>query len=332
MDSLAIAASDLPPAERARLIRHSAIIERASNMLGHDSTKMATLRSHITSYRQGALSAHRLIDAFFALFAETSSNALGTLVREVADLFEDKIKAEALRRAWQDWRAINEDYPSLPGLGGMHGATTPSSGWAAAAAANPTAPLGDVAQAAQSKHTTRVLKLKNSTRSSSGAGIPTAAATAAATPGGSGSGSATDWAPAPLAPSASAFPALPGKLTSASVQPSWVGGTTSTPKTTTPSAGTSYLINRKTGLGGNNEEAFPALPAAPKPTTTIFGYGTGAVRRDVGAGRVTGFSWGGSTGNSPGPGAVPDANDTAEADTSAKGGKKKKKQILVQWG
>ncbi len=109
--------ASLPPQERARLVRHGAVIERASNLLGNDPTKVDTFRSDISSFRTGALTALQLIDAFFALFADTSSTALGTLVREVADLFEDKSKGEALRKAWQDWRAINEglSVPAGPG-------------------------------------------------------------------------------------------------------------------------------------------------------------------------------------------------------------------------
>ncbi|KAF4457422.1 e3 ubiquitin ligase, partial [Fusarium albosuccineum] len=152
--------ANLTPEERARLVRHGAVVERAANLLGNDSQRMATFRGHISSYRQGGLTAPQLIDAFFTLFADTSSNALGTLVREVADLYEEKNKADALRKAWQDWRAINEDYPSLPGLSGMHGATSSSSGWANAATANPAVPNAAPSQ----KYSNRVLKLKNSTR------------------------------------------------------------------------------------------------------------------------------------------------------------------------
>ncbi|KAK1977155.1 hypothetical protein LZ30DRAFT_732507 [Colletotrichum cereale] len=93
---------------------------------------MNAFPEYISNFRKGKLSAPQLVDAFFSLSADTSSNALGTLVREVADLCEDKSNVTALQKTWQDWRAINEDYPSLPGLGGMQGATTASSGWASA--------------------------------------------------------------------------------------------------------------------------------------------------------------------------------------------------------
>ncbi|KAK6063284.1 E3 ubiquitin-protein ligase hel2 [Seiridium cupressi] len=128
---------NLTPEERARLMRHAAVIERASNLLQNDATKVSTFRAHISSYQKNKVSAATLVDSFFSLFTETSTTALGTLIREVADLFEDKTKAEQVRKAWNDWRAINEDYPTLPGLAGMHGATTSNSGWATAAASSP---------------------------------------------------------------------------------------------------------------------------------------------------------------------------------------------------
>jgi hypothetical protein len=61
--------------------------------------------------------------------------------------------------------------------------------------------------------------------------------------------------------------------------------------------------------------------------TTIFGYGTGAVRRDMGA-RNTGFSWGGGS-------ATMGSSEVKEEEGEAakkKKGNKGKKQVLVQWG
>lgn len=323
--------SSLTPEQRAGLTRHAAVVERASNLLGNDASKLATFRADISSYNRGSVNAEQLIDAFFALFSETSSGALGTLVREVADLFEDKQKAEALRRAWQNWRAINEDYPSLPGLGGMHGATTSSSGWAAAAAASPTTAQSPANAAAQQKHSTRVLRLKNSTRRGSGAGVGSGAVPA----GGSGASRfSRAVGPSTAPPPTAAFPALPSASGgSRSAQPSWIGGTGSlsggsTPRSSTPSVG---ARSQRPGRAGANEDAFPALPAAPKPLTTIFGYGTGAVRRDLGGNRNTGFSWSGGASSSASAAPAREA-EGAEPEGGAKGGKKKKKQVLVQWG
>ncbi|KAF7561404.1 hypothetical protein G7046_g2737 [Stylonectria norvegica] len=318
-------ASSLTPEDRARMLRHSSVIERASNLLGNHAQKMTTFRDQISSYQRGAFTAPQLIDAFFTLFADTSSNALGTLVREVADLFEDRSKADALRKAWQDWRAINEDYPSLPGLSGMHGATSSDSGWANAATANPAVPTAAPSQ----KHSNRVLRLKNSTRL--GGPAPS-----------SKSSSSSTWTagPAPKASSSSAFPSLPASRTPASGAsassasysslPSWATSSSNQASSSLqPSQAPPPPVNNRPRNSRTGEDAFPALPAAPKPTTTIFGYGNGrGVRRDYGH-RETGFQWGGADAPSPVEEPVVEANSAGK---SKKAGKKAKKQVLVQWG
>lgn len=350
LSSLSVAdQANLSPAERAVLVRHGAVIERASNLLGNDATKMNTFRSHISTYKNGSVTASQLIDAFFALFTETSANALGTLVREVADLFEDKVKADALRKAWSDWRAINEDYPSLPGLGGMHGATTSSSGWAGAAASGPTLhPGSGVGAAAREKHTTRVLKLKNSTMRNTVPGSTPAGPAPNSIQWANPSSSTRAGGKGPAVASTSAFPALPsssaanktGTAAKAKAAPFWIGGTQ--PAASASSSASSPAVvphSRPSGTyapakkaPARGEDAFPALPAAPKPTTTLFAPNGGgrAVRRDFGQVRDTGFSWGG------GDGAAGDAEPEPDVETSGggngKGKKKKGKQVLVSWG
>lgn len=361
--------ANLSPQDRARLVRHGAVVERASNLLGNDQTKMNTFRSHISAYKAGSVTGSQLIDAFFALFADTSSGALGTLVREVADLFEDKNKADALRKAWQDWRAINEDYPSLPGLGGMHGATTSSSGWASAASAGPTLhrPSGG-ATPNREKLNTRVLKLKNSTRRGSGAGVP---GSEPAGPAATAVASSVQWTNVPSSSrgaatlaSSTAFPALPSSKDAAGkakgTAPFWIGGggggaaaSTSTSSNSTPRIATSSAPVRKTaGSGGGavvipsskNQDAFPSLPAAPKVHTSIFTPGLRGrpVRSDFGVKKETGFSWGGGAGgNGEGASSGLDGNvgavgEEVEAEGASggkgKGKKKKGKQVLAAWG
>lgn len=348
--------SSLTPEERARLTRHGAAIERASNLVGNNAAKITCFRAAVSSYNRGATTAEQLIDAFFALFAETDSHALGTLVREVSELFEDRSRGDAVRRAWQNWRAVNEDYPSLPGLGGMRGATTASSGWASAAA-SPAVVRGTSGNAAaQAKASTRVLKLKNSTRRGS---VPAAGPAILSVPGAnSGGGGSRSGTPAAAAGSSSAFPALPGTASASTrSQPSWTGGaaagsgavsarvnTVPTPLITlgpgpARGGGGAAAPARKTGPAPSlrSQEAFPSLPAAPKPTTTMFGYGRGTVRRDWrnGSGTDTGFAWGAGSG-----GGASGANEAeAEAEQGQEGGggkkgkgKKNKKQVLVQWG
>ncbi|OHE93278.1 zinc finger protein [Colletotrichum orchidophilum] len=313
--------ASLPPQERAVMLRHQGVVERASNMLGHDQSKMNAFREYISNFRKGKLTAPQLVDAFFSLFADTSSNALGTLVREVADLFEDKSKVTALHKAWQDWRAINEDYPSLPGLGGMHGATTASSGWASAASPSPTAPAAAPNQ--NQKHSNRVLRLKNSTRAGASGPKPV-------TPAFSSNwvSSSSGSRPPPVS---SAFPALPAASSSSkssAPQPSWIGPNKPSASRSSGPAGPV----RSTPAGRPPpSSAFPALPPAQKPLTTIFGYGTGrGVRRDLG-GAASSFSWG----SAPGSGAASENVSEKEEEDAVQstGGKKKKgKKVLVQWG
>ncbi len=343
MENLSITdLSSLTQEQRASLTRHGAVIERAANLLGNNSTKMTTFRSHISTYNKGSMTPEQLIDAFFALFSETSSHALGTLVREVADLFQDKKKAEALRKAWNNWRAINEDYPSLPGLDGMHGATTSTTGWAAAAGASSHVAAAPAA-AGGGAAARRLLKLKNSTRRGSVGGQSVMSFTSVSSGGAGAStppvvpGAGGVSARSSVVPSSAAFPALPGaNRPAAGAGASWIGGRGTAAAASQPSVGG----GGGRGLGGgvpgarrpaalSSEDAFPALPAAPRPQTTIFGYGRGAVRRDFGGARETGFSWGGGGVQDGAPG-------EAEGEQGEGAGGKKKKQgkknVLVHWG
>ena len=120
----------LTPQEQARRLRHNAVTERASNLLGNDQTKLTEFRNHISSYRGGTITATELIDSFFSLF-DTSSSELGKLIKELADIFEVTGKRDALLKAWSDWKAVNEDYPSLPGPSGpyKHRCWNPGSGY-----------------------------------------------------------------------------------------------------------------------------------------------------------------------------------------------------------
>lgn len=315
---------NLTPDERANHVRHGAVIERAANLLGNDQRKMKEFRDHISSFRQGKNTAPQLVDAFFTLFSETSSTALGTLVRELSDLFDDKAKGASLRQAWQDWRAINEDYPSLPGLTGMHGETSASSGWALAATVNPAAP--NQSQPSQ-KHSNRVLKLKNSTRLAG----PAPVAANRYVPG---------WnsAPATRPPVAAAsFPSLPSAAgpskqaagnAKPAPKPSWITGSAAQTASSSSSSGqASSSSNPRAPRPKATQEAFPSLPAAPKPQTTIFGYGGGrGVRRDLKS-ADSGFSWGGSPASE-----TPPAVEEEASGAGGKGKKKGKKQVLVQWG
>ncbi|CAK7206244.1 hypothetical protein SEUCBS139899_009031 [Sporothrix eucalyptigena] len=353
----AMSATDLAnmsPADRARFVRHGAVIERASNLLGSNPSKVNAFRYNISSYRSGARTAAQLIDAFSTLFADTSDTALGSLVREVADLFDDASKADALRKALSDRRAaagganapVQEDYPSLPAV-----STSASSGWAAAASSTPSASSNQ-----QSSSSTRVLRLKHSTRLG---GTTTPSTPSSRDPSGRTVPGATWTAPPssrpvtlsarPVASPSTfspAFPALPsaaGKKATASSS-SWVnvsggasastlasrvganvGGSSNTPGRyafpSGASSGSSAPAHRPIG-----EDNFPALPAAAKPPPpSALGYGRKVVRRDLGSNSAdTGFSWGGEN-------ATPEAA-AVEPEVETGKGKKKGKKVLVQWG
>ena len=120
--------ADGPPAspqEQALRMRHTAVIERASNLLRNDQAKLREFRAKVSSFRTSSITATELIDGFFSLF-DTSSTELGKLVKELADIYEDEAKRTSLLQAWNDWRAINEDYPALPGPGGLLPGMSPS--------------------------------------------------------------------------------------------------------------------------------------------------------------------------------------------------------------
>lgn len=198
-------------------MRHAAVIQRASTLLRKDSAKLETFRNQISAYRNSSLSASELIDGFFTLFDGASNAELGTVIKELADLFEaaptDKAPTDhraALLRAWHDWKAINEDYPTLPGAQPSSSAAAPPR-WALPS--TPSAPPPSA----------RVLRLKSSTarsgRAAAGRSATWGSAAAPRAPAAAALPPSTPWAapaaarapprnPAPLADD-DAFPSLP---------------------------------------------------------------------------------------------------------------------------
>lgn len=260
-------------------------------MLHNDQTKLQEFRSSISAYRNSGITATQLIEGFFALFDATSTE-LGKLVKELADIFEIQPKRESLLKAWSDWKAINEDYPSLPGS-----ATGQSLG------GGPTAHGGS-----------RVLKLKSSTVQSSRSAVNRQASWNTATTSG--------MFPALPTASSSRIGAKPG-------QTPWAKSGASPRISPMPSRATSSAALNKSSLA----DAFPALPAAPKPTSTFFspGYTGAGVRRDN-SGRSTpanAWSAAGATGSSSAAPAV--VGDEAGGAGKRKGNKNKK-QTLFHFG
>lgn len=315
--------ASLTPAEQARRLRHQAVTERAALLLKNDATKLSTFRERISSYKNNAITAPQLIDAFFTLF-DTSSAELGKLVREIADIFEIASKKESLLKAWNDWKAINEDYPSLPG---------PTGAAPAGSSANPNA-LG--------KGGMRVLKLKSSTAQSGRSGLGRQGSWGTAASSSPVNSNGSFFPPLPAAAAASSSTAS-GAVGARQARPAWwTAAATQTNNTadtkvvlsSSNSARTSPAVSaapsRAVTPSVRSKEAFPELPKAAKPTSTVFspGYTGYGVRRDTGLGgapRTTASNaWGASSGGSTAAG----ESEGAEADAARKKGNKGKKQYV----
>ena len=292
-------APTLTPQEQARRVQHNAVMDRASALLKHDAVKISSFRNSVSSYRSSTLSASQLIDAFFSLFDVPSSD-LGKLIKELADIYEIESKRTSLLKAWNDWRAINEDYPSLPGPSGI-------------------LPGSTAAAAGSGGH--RVLKLKNSTAQSSRSAV--------SKQGSWGNAANTN----PFPPMAPASASRPGAGRASAVP--WVASSASSRVSPAPSRPISRAAPASQMNQNSSTDAFPALPVAAKPNTLIAGLTRGTIRWDDAARSSNVSPWGnGGTTNGLQP---PPPMDDAEADGEPiTGGKKKgnknKKQTLYKFG
>ncbi|KAH8762793.1 hypothetical protein BGZ57DRAFT_931304 [Hyaloscypha finlandica] len=338
VNSLDLSQTDLTPQEQARHLRHRDVIERASLLLQNDPMKITRFRDSISSYKNNAISAPLLIDSFFALFTDTTSSALGTLIREVADLYDDAKKADTLRTAWNNWRAINEDYPSLPAASGSSSSSIPLN-WAVTSST----PSASTNTNTNTK-STRVLKLKSSTAQSSRSSVSQTRSWGTASPPISSSSLSNPLInnsynnPFPTLPpptssrpqntSSTKVSTIPWIPQTASANNSNPGSARPTPPTSRP-ASTGPVRGR--GAGGGGAE-FPALPPAAKPQSTIFGYGRGMVRRDGlgGGGASVASAWGNGGASTPPVEGVEQVEE--EAGKGKKKGNKGKKQVLMNWG
>lgn len=298
------------PQEQARILRHNAVMERASNLLRNDQSKLSDFRSQISDYRNSKTTAAELIENFFLLF-DTKPAELGKLIKELADIFEVAPKRDSLLKAWSDWKAIHEDYPSLPGAaaGLSLGSGSGSGGYVGS----------------------RVLKLKSATAQSSRSAINKQAS----------------WSTT----SSSLFPALPkagsasaaGRIGAKPGQTPWASSSGSSgrapaagPSQATPSGSgaASTAATNQRQQGGSLADAFPALPAAPKPTTTIFspGYSGAGLRRDnSGRNITTNNPWVANSGSGSNTPAAAPADEGSGAGGKKKGNKNKK-QTLFHFG
>ena len=295
--SLAAAPESNGPQDQARKLRHTAVVERASNLLRNDASKLAEFRARVSSYRTSAISATELIDAFFSLF-DTSSSELGKLVKELADIYEDDSKRNGLLQAWNDWRAINEDYPALPGPGGL---------------------LPGMSPATTNTGGSRVLRLKSSTAQSSRSAVGR---------NGSIAGPSNPFPPLSSAgPSSrrsqavSSTPWAAPKIAAPVPRPAVAGPSRSS--SSTPS------ISVRPPASNPGVDAFPALPAAQKPKMPMFGLTKGTRRWDDHRGPPP-TAW--SSNPSSGLASPAEPADDEDSGAGKKGKKKKGKQTLYHFG
>ncbi|KAB8076926.1 hypothetical protein BDV29DRAFT_169097 [Aspergillus leporis] len=288
------------PQEQARRLRHAAVVERASNLLGNDQNKLKEFRAKVSTYRTSALSATELIDAFFSLF-DTSTTELGKLIKELAEIYEEDSKRNALLKSWNDWRAINEDYPALPGPGGVLPGMSPGT-------------VNDSGGGGK-----RVLRLKSSTAQSSRSAV----GRVGALPSGSYSSN-------PFPPLSST---VPKKSSSSTSTTPWATAAPAPAYPRPSSRPGPKSSNPSRPANPTSADAFPALPAAPKPNILMAGLTRGTVRvKWDGREPPNTNAWGsGGSGTS-----TPGEPESDFGESSAGGGKKGKgkkgKQTLFHFG
>lgn len=304
IDSLDLGPAPSTPQEQARHIAHQGVVDRAASLLDNDPLKLNTFRSKVSAYRKSSISATTLIESFFSLF-DAAPGDVGKLIKELAHLYEDEPKRTALLKAWNDWRAINEDYPALPGPSGTSPLTASSIGGTG---------VGK-----------RVLKLKSSTAQSSRGAVGQRGSLRGFNNSGSNN-------------TAESFPPLAGstrnKAGAASTTP-WAKTQTQTARTPparispAPSRAASRTPVRSTMT--SSAEAFPTLPPAPKPNTLMAGLTRGTVRWDE-RDRPKTNAWAGSAGPTPAE-AEGDGSGSGDGGGKGKGKKKGKKgQLLYHFG
>ena len=296
--------TSLTPQEQARNMQHVAVLDRASAMMNHDQTKISDFRTSVSSYKTSKISAAQFIDTLFTLL-DVPSVDLGKLIKELAELYDNDAKRAGLLKAWNDWRAINEDYPSLPEQNSV---------------------LSDSSASGASNGGKRVLRLKSSTAQSSRSAV--------SKQGSWGKGLANS---VPTKKSgASTFPALPASSSRPSTTP-WATASPSVPRIAAPIQSSS---NSRTQTSAPLVDAFPALPAAARPNTLMAGLTRGSVRwDDHRSGNSTpGLNpWAGASSTNS-TASIPNgaAGDYADEEVANAGGKRKgnknKKQTLYKFG
>ncbi|KAF2429938.1 hypothetical protein EJ08DRAFT_734659 [Tothia fuscella] len=279
------------PQEKARRLRHSAVIERASGMLGNDQRKIAEFRDKISSFKNSKITAPELIEAFFSLFDRPTAE-VGKLVKELAEIFEIASHRESLLKAWNDWKAINEDYPSLPG--------------SSAASTTGTAP---------SYGSKRVLKLKTSTAPS--------ARSAVGKTGGWGSTSNASLFPS--------LPAGAASRSKASVTP-WAGSSSGSASRAQAPPSRPVSRPAASAMTGSTDAfpALPMASRSTGVYSSLGSTSSGVLRpKNL---PTTASPWGGVSTASSGTDTPNAEAESETLDNQKKRGNKKKGQTLLRFG
>jgi hypothetical protein len=291
---------------------------RAAQLFRDDATKIDEFQQLVSRFNRGVILATGLVDSIASLSGLGHDDAAppeaGSLIKELAELFDESHKRDALVAAWNDRRARTEveDYPTLP-----PGAAAPAggaAGWHGGA---------------------RVLRLKSATAPSSRAPVARQGAWGSAAAGGSGSAGKPSTTTSVIG---SSSPWLPGPITITRTVP------VSARATAASAAGkktTAAAIGGGRGTPSRGEmadtAAFPALPAAQAPAAIGFSSftpgatGGRVVRRDLG--RATGNVWDASSAGGSAKGSAASEEGEGEAGAGGKGKKSgRKKQTLMHFG
>lgn len=305
--------------EQARSMQHAGVVERAASMLDGDITKTSDFRNTVSAYKLSKIGAQQLIETFFTLF-DVPSAELGKLIKELAELYDKEAKRADLLKAWNDWRAINEDYPSLPGPSGV----LPGSSAATAGSGGK-----------------RVLKLKSSTAQSSRSAVSKQGSWGRGLVSSNPSGAAASSTSRAGVAGAAVSPVFPSGTPRGNA-PAWVSDAPSSASNRIPSSPTPKVSSTSRIAPVPSAEAFPALPAAAKPNTLMMGLTRGTVRWDDRRSGSTPVSnpWGASgksTSSNANDTSVQPANnfnvdDNADSTAGRKKGNKNKKQTLYKFG
>ncbi|GAA5935594.1 E3 ubiquitin-protein ligase HEL2 [Sporobolomyces koalae] len=210
------------------LAQHADLMKRVHEAVGGNEGRIAAFRFAVRSYRSNEMSATDLVDQLFNIFEQRVEES-GTLIRGVADLFENAEKRRDVLNAWRDTQNEQNQFPSLAPLAPtLNGVTT--------------APNSNPARALSAQHRTQ--------RPSTTWDRVERAATSAG--------------PAPIQPRSNPFPALMSAsnarnvvgLRNAGVQKKRVVG-----------GSTAWSASGSSGAAAPPVSSFPSLTSASAPVT-----------------------------------------------------------------